>query len=62
MVGDKNTPPKVGSKIPYWFAPEGAEVLKVMPYTGRYKEWFSRILRLKANTHRGWVEVAWPRE
>jgi len=54
--------PKVGDTVPYWFAPEGTQVMDVRPYTGRYPQWFSAVVRLAApRTRRGWLEAAWPR-
>jgi hypothetical protein len=50
---------RVGNIIPVWWKPEGARVLAVLPYTGRYPQWFSRVLRLESDTPRGWIEIAW---
>jgi len=53
-----NTPkPEIGSKMVYWWAPEGAEVLAVRPYSGLYKDWYTWIVKLKSDTDLGWTEV-----
>ncbi len=55
--------PNVGDELPTWFS--GREdglstVLAVTPYTGRYPEFFSWVVRFTAlNTRRGWMEQAW---
>ena len=45
-----------------WYYPRGYEetvlVLKVSPYTGRYREMFTRIVRITSPcTKSGWIEV-----
>jgi len=55
--------PKVGDKMKFWGSgrEDGtSRVLKVSPYTGLYKKWFSHTIRLSAeNTRRGWAEICW---
>jgi hypothetical protein len=56
----KKTRIRVGDIVPIWWKPKGARVLKVLPYTGKYPQWFSRVLRLEApRTSNGWADVAW---
>lgn len=42
---------KKGDKYPIWFN-ENAVILEVLPYEGRYPQWFSKVLRVsnKRNT------------
>lgn len=53
---------KVGDLYPTWFSGEDhgcSTILAILPYTGRYPQWFNCVLRLTApNTVRGWVEMA----
>ena len=52
--------PEVGDRYPTWFS--GREdglsvVLATRPYTGKYPEWYTHVLRLTApRTRRGWME------
>lgn len=52
--------PNKGDKYPTWFSgsPDGhSTVIDVRPYTGRYPQHFTHILRLSApRTQRGWLE------
>lgn len=48
--------PKVGSKMKVWFG--DAKILKVNKYTGAYPQWFRWVVRLSADTPRGYVEMA----
>jgi hypothetical protein len=52
---------KVGDLHPTWFSGRedgNSVVIAVSEYTGRYKEFFSLVLRLSApNTKRGWLEM-----
>lgn len=47
--------------MPTWFSdsPDGlSTVLAVEPYRGKYRQWFTHVLRLTApRTQRGWMEV-----
>jgi len=58
-----NNLPKVGDKIPTWFSdcPSlQSTVLEVLPYRGKYPEYFSCVLRLTApRTRRGSLEMAY---
>lgn len=60
---------KVGDKFPIWFPPHArsvkvdgyymADIIDVRPYTGRYKEFFTQIVRIPAwRTGRGWIEIS----
>jgi hypothetical protein len=50
--------PEVGSLYPNWYN-KPAIVLAVFPYTGKYPEWFTHVLRLSApSTKQGWLEMA----
>lgn len=58
---------KVGDLYPVWWdtfdeRPAGdhlALVMEIKPYTGRYTQWFTHILRLAApRTNRGWLEMS----
>ena len=53
---------QVGDQYPTWFSgnPSGmSTVLAVLPYTGKFREYFNATLRLSApNTVRGWCEMA----
>ena len=60
MYESQRTIPKVGDRVPYWFAPEGTEVLGVRPYTGSFPQWFHSFVKLRSDTHRGWTETVWP--
>ena len=48
--------PKVGDSFPIWFNRNGI-VLKVFPYTGRYPQWFTWVVRITSDTPRGWLET-----
>lgn len=38
-----------------------ARIIEVFPYTGKYPQWFSYVLRLAdPNTRKGWTEMAIP--
>lgn len=50
---------KVGDKVSVWWMPQGAAVIAILPYTGRYPQWFNCVLRLQSNTPRGWQDIAW---
>ena len=51
--------PKVGECIAVWWG-SGGRVLEVLPYTGRYPQWFTCVLRLSAPTTKsGYVDMAW---
>lgn len=46
----------------WWQCVEGnqARVLTSWPYTGRYPQFFTHVLRVEApNTKRGWLEMAY---
>ena len=53
---------KVDDKILTWFSdePDGmSRILKVFPYTGRYPQWFTHIVRVTSpRVRKGWVEMA----
>jgi hypothetical protein len=57
---------KEGDLYPVWWSTgvrEGAwnlaRIIGVQPYTGRYPESFTHVLKLHApNTDRGWLEMA----
>lgn len=53
---------KVGDTYPTWFSgnKEGlSTILEIKPYTGLYKEAFSKVLKLTApNTKKNWLEMA----
>jgi hypothetical protein len=55
--------PQVGDEIRVWWQTgrgNMATVLAVLPYTGKFPEWFDCVLRLSApNTRRGWMEMAY---
>ncbi len=52
------TTPNVGDEYATWWDKK-ARVLGVYPYTGRYPQHFTHVLRLSAeNTRRGWLEMA----
>ena len=45
----------------WWTTPSGdhkGKVLGMFPYTGRYKEFFTHVLRIESCTRRGWNEIA----
>jgi hypothetical protein len=52
--------PKIGEKIETWFSgsPDGkSTVMEVFPYTGKYKNFFTHVVKATAfNTTRGWME------
>ena len=58
--------PKVGEVIRIWWSSsegEGrAKVISVVPYTGRYPNYFTHIIRLTSNCNRGWTEIAWNKD
>ena len=51
---------KVGDKYPTWFSGNAdglSIILDIFPYTGRYKDWFTHVIRLSApSTMRGWMD------
>lgn len=53
---------RVGNKYPTWFSGNSdglSTILDVYPYKGRYKDWFTHILKLSApSTARGWMEMS----
>ena len=54
---------KVGRTMKFWFdggLEDGkSRVLKVEEYTGLYKNYFKKVLRVTAkHTSKGWVEIA----
>lgn len=60
--------PEVGQKIRVWWATGRrkvdtdeniATILAILPYTGRYTQWFDCVLRLNTTTRRGWCEMAY---
>ncbi len=55
--------PSVNDRISTWFSdmPDGkSTVLAVYPYTGRYKEFFTHVLKLTApRTHAGSLEMSY---
>lgn len=64
---NKDMTPKKGMRVRYWFAspelnPDGAEVVEVRDYTGRYKEYFSHSITLSSNQREGQrlTKVVWP--
>ena len=49
---------EVGTMYPNWYG-KPALILAVFPYTGKYPQWFTHVVRLYApNTKRGWLEMA----
>jgi hypothetical protein len=58
--------PKIGEVIKIgWSSPEGeqrARVISIVPYTGRYPNYFTHVIRLTSNTNRGWTEIAWNKD
>jgi len=55
------TIPNVGDKVLTWFSDESdgkSTVLEVIPYTGRYTDMYTHVLKLTApRTSRGWMEM-----
>jgi len=53
-------PIKIGDLYPTWYSDRPdkmSTVIDISPYTGRYKEFFTHVLRLTApKTCRGWME------
>lgn len=50
----------VGDKIRTWWAPDGARILGVNRYTGRYPDAFDCVVEVAAaNTKRGSIEMAY---
>ena len=55
---------RVGGLVKVWWntgRPDNmATVLAVLPYTGRFTQFFNCVLRLSApSTYRGWMEMAY---
>ena len=49
----------VQPKIKMYWAPEGARLLDVFEYTGRYPQFFTHVFRVQSKwPGRGWVEIA----
>lgn len=57
---------KVGDLYPVWWTATErdasgrplARVFEILPYTGRYPQWFNAVLRLHApNTRRGYADM-----
>ena len=61
LTMDLKTLPTIGDPIEVCFSgrEDGiATVLDVFPYTGRYPDWFTHVVRFSAeNTSRGWMEI-----
>ncbi len=61
MTDRCSMPPKVGDEIESWCSGTEdniATILAVEPYTGRYPQWFTYVVRFTAlNTQRGWMET-----
>jgi len=53
--------PQIGDKVLTWFSDQSdgkSVVIDVTPYTGRYKDDFTHVLKLSApRTRRGWMEM-----
>jgi len=48
---------KIGDTFPVWFNEEGATILLIRPYTGKYTKYFTHVLKLVSpRTKRGWQE------
>jgi hypothetical protein len=59
VIPRRSPQPKVGDKIadPWWES--DGRILEVRPYDGRYKDYFTWIVKVTAfNTKRGWLEIA----
>lgn len=55
------TPLQVGDEYGTWFSGKStgmSTVLKIEPYTGKYPQFFTHVVRLSAETQRGWLEMA----
>lgn len=61
------TPVQVGDLYPVWWSTDKrdgqgrplAKVIAILPYTGRYPQWFNAVLRLHApDTRNGWLEMS----
>lgn len=59
---------KAGDRFPVWFPPHGnsvkedgyymAMIIDVRPYTGKYPQFFTQIVRVPAwRTGNGWLEL-----
>lgn len=52
-------PISIGTLYPVWFAPDGARVVDITPYTGRFSDHFDAVLHLHASdTRSGVLEMA----
>jgi hypothetical protein len=52
---------KVGDMIPLWITPR--KILKILPYHGKYKEFFNCTLQIELPTcRRGYIEMAHKQE
>jgi len=49
--------PEVGDTIHLWFSKIPNNVLEVRPYDGKFTEYYTHIIKVKANTKKGWMET-----
>ena len=50
----------VGDKIRTWWEPQGARIVRIAPYVGRYPHAFDCVIEIAAaNTKRGSIEMAY---